>query len=71
MTVGFNLTPRDFSSGFSISALVGKILAEAGIDGQGLEAEVTEEVIVDDAAVAGELANLRDMGLLLAIDDFG
>ena len=64
-----NLSARQFAQ----PDLVGEValtLAETGLPPDTLELEITESVLMDDAAV-GALRNLRELGVHLALDDFG
>ncbi|WP_404404432.1 putative bifunctional diguanylate cyclase/phosphodiesterase [Pelagibacterium halotolerans] len=68
--VGFNLSPRDLSA-FPVSNLIAEVLAQEGLKGSDFEVEVTEEIFLDIDAVETELKNLAEMGIRLAVDDFG
>ena len=47
-------------------------LAESGLPGSALELEFTERVLIEDAPdTVRTFAALRDMGIVLTIDDFG
>ena len=51
---------------------VQRVLQEAGLPGHALELELTERVLVDDAADSLEVFDrLRRLGVQLSIDDFG
>jgi len=51
---------------------VREILAETGLSGQSLELEITEHVLMDKAEkTAVILQELKELGVRLAIDDFG
>jgi len=57
---------EDFGQG------VQRVLQDAGLPGHALELELTERVLVDDAADSLEVFNrLRRLGVQLSIDDFG
>jgi EAL domain-containing protein (putative c-di-GMP-specific phosphodiesterase class I) len=48
------------------------VLAETGLEARYLELELTEGVLMDDAAsTEGVLQELKSMGISLAVDDFG
>jgi diguanylate cyclase (GGDEF)-like protein len=72
-TVSVNLSPREFR-GRSLPALVGQVLAEAGLDGSQLQVELAESSLAspapgqDDRAV---LESLRALGVKIALDGFG
>ncbi len=52
--------------------LVAAIIKETGIEASMLELEITESVVMkDEAWAAGVLAQLKEQGVMLAIDDFG
>jgi len=52
--------------------MVAGILADSGLDGEFLEFEVTETVIMQNPEfAAGILSELRDLGIHISIDDFG
>jgi diguanylate cyclase (GGDEF)-like protein len=52
--------------------LVASIIEETGIDPSMLELEITESVVMNDEAWAEQaLAQLKELGVMLAIDDFG
>lgn len=51
---------------------ISRILYETGLDPNLLEIEITESIIMDDANATFKLLNqIRDMGIRIAIDDFG
>lgn len=69
--VSVNLSGRQFREDNLID-LVTNILQETRVVPDLLELEITESVLMDDAAsTATRLASLRAMGIHLAIDDFG
>jgi EAL domain-containing protein (putative c-di-GMP-specific phosphodiesterase class I) len=52
--------------------LIPKVLDETGLEPNTLQVEITERAVMDDAEFAqGKLEELRDLGVSLAIDDFG
>jgi diguanylate cyclase (GGDEF)-like protein/PAS domain S-box-containing protein len=52
--------------------LVPKVLNETGLEPSALQVEITERAVMDDAEFAlRELKELKDLGVSLAIDDFG
>jgi diguanylate cyclase (GGDEF)-like protein len=69
--IAVNVSVRQFAQeGFP--ALVDQILKEVGLEPSALEIEITESVLVKDAAVAlHTLQALKALGVCLAIDDFG
>jgi EAL domain-containing protein (putative c-di-GMP-specific phosphodiesterase class I) len=63
---GYQLQAKNFVSA------VAKTLEETGLDGECLEFEVTETVIMQNPDFAVSiLTQLRDMGIHISIDDFG
>src|SRR3546814_9570476 len=52
--------------------VVQRILADTGVPASALELELTESVLMANAAqTAGKLQAFREIGVSLAIDDFG
>ena len=52
--------------------LIPKVLNETGLQPGALQVEITERAVMDAAEFAlGELEELKDLGVCLAIDDFG
>jgi diguanylate cyclase (GGDEF)-like protein len=69
--VAVNVSPQQFGSPDFV-ATVKKILEETGIRGDHLELEVTESCILADIEQsARRMAELRHLGVRIAIDDFG
>jgi diguanylate cyclase (GGDEF)-like protein len=67
MTV--NLSPRDLRDSDMVSAVAEELL-RARLQPEALEIEVTENVIVDERSIAA-LQTFRDLGVGVALDDFG
>jgi len=67
MTVNF--TPRDLRDGDMISAVAEELL-RARLQPESLEIEVTEHVVVDERSIQA-LQTFRDLGVGVALDDFG
>ena len=69
--VAVNVSYRQFGvDDFSVE--VQRVLQEAGLPGHALELELTERVLVDDAAHSPTVFDdLRRLGVQLSIDDFG
>jgi EAL domain-containing protein (putative c-di-GMP-specific phosphodiesterase class I) len=66
-----NVSPQQFGSPDFVET-VKRILAETGLRGDGLELEVTESCILADIEQsARRMAELRKLGVRIAIDDFG
>jgi diguanylate cyclase (GGDEF)-like protein len=69
--VAVNVSPQQFASPDFV-ATVKQILEESGIRGDSLELEVTESCILADIEQsARRMAELRKLGVRIAIDDFG
>jgi diguanylate cyclase (GGDEF)-like protein/PAS domain S-box-containing protein len=69
--VAVNLSFRQFRQKDLAEAIRGTI-GERGIDPANLEIELTESSVMEDADQAGRvLRQLKDMGVRIAIDDFG
>lgn len=66
-----NVSARQvLSAGFVQS--VEEVLAESGLNAEALTVEVDEEVLLENPVVAAEhLTKLRELGVRLAVDDFG
>jgi diguanylate cyclase (GGDEF)-like protein len=71
LTVSVNLSTRDLID-VSLPDEIGELLEETRVPAHLLELEITESVIMADPMRArGVLTRLRDMGVKVAIDDFG
>src|SRR5262249_61751468 len=69
--ISVTLSARHFARP-GLTALVRESLRESGLPGRLLNLEITESVLMDDAAsVAEVLAGLKEIGVSIAIDDFG
>ena len=69
--VAVNLSPAQLADG-SAPRAVSTALSAAGLDPRLLELEITESTLLDRVdSVAGDLARMRDMGVRVAMDDFG
>ena len=69
--VAYNLSPSQLKDS-DFPAFVAATLAASGLDPARLELEITENVLVDDAAqVLHSLHELKQLGITLALDDFG
>jgi diguanylate cyclase (GGDEF)-like protein len=69
LSLNVNLSPRQLRDD-ALRSLVADVLAETGFDPTSLVLEVTEGVMVDEAAVE-RLVALTDLGVRIAVDDFG
>jgi diguanylate cyclase (GGDEF)-like protein/PAS domain S-box-containing protein len=71
VTISINISPRQFMSRRLVSTLLG-IVRETGADPRRIELEITETMIMRNLEQSIEtLAQLRSVGMLVAIDDFG
>ena len=71
LTMSVNLSGKQFAQK-DLVAEIGKIIKEAQIDPECVRLEITESVIMDNAALAIEiLEQLKSLGIQLSIDDFG
>ncbi len=71
LTVAVNLSSKHFHRS-DISTVVKKALAISGLDARRLEIEITEGLLIDDPdAVIAKLAEVRELGVTVAMDDFG
>ncbi|MDQ8022653.1 MAG: EAL domain-containing protein [Moraxellaceae bacterium] len=69
--VAVNLSARLFQEQ-DIASLVRDTLQETGLDGRALELEITESMLVGDVAhTARVLADIKALGVGVAVDDFG
>ncbi|MHB9094264.1 MAG: putative bifunctional diguanylate cyclase/phosphodiesterase [Eubacteriales bacterium] len=71
MRVTVNLSACQFQQG-NVVETIARILKETGLDPHWLELEITESVIMQDIDYTIKTLNdLREMGIYIAIDDFG
>jgi EAL domain-containing protein (putative c-di-GMP-specific phosphodiesterase class I)/ActR/RegA family two-component response regulator len=71
LTVAVNLSARQFRLK-EITATIGQILRETGLDPRYLELEITESLVMQNVdRVTATLKELRGMGIPVAMDDFG
>ena len=71
LKVSVNLSAAEFAQP-GLAEAVALILRETGLDAPALELEITESVIMADAALtSATLRDLKGLGVRLAIDDFG
>jgi diguanylate cyclase (GGDEF)-like protein/PAS domain S-box-containing protein len=70
LSVHVNISPRQLHDP-TLVAHVEQVLFETGLAPNLLVLEVTEGVLLDDAAAVQRLHQLRALGLRVAIDDFG
>lgn len=71
LRVGLNVSPRQFQQK-DFQQTVARLLAEAAIEPSAIELEITETSLMGNAKdVVTLLADLKEMGFSIAIDDFG
>lgn len=71
LTVAVNVSPVQFRHG-DLAQRVRAILDEVGLDASRLEIEITEGLLIDDFSRAlGMLRRLKEIGVHIAMDDFG
>ncbi|HLN64304.1 MAG TPA: EAL domain-containing protein [Symbiobacteriaceae bacterium] len=71
LVVSVNLSGRQFQEPF-LALEVERVLQESGLEPRGLQLEITETVLMKDAAMAQDtLRELKALGIQLAMDDFG
>jgi diguanylate cyclase (GGDEF)-like protein len=70
LSVHVNISPRQLHDP-TLVAYIEQVLFETGLAASLLVLEVTEGVLLDDAAAVQRLHQLRALGLQVAIDDFG
>lgn len=69
--VSVNLSARQFAEG-DLTSRISAIIAKAAIAPSSLEVELTESILMRDVASAMQtLADLKQLGLCIAVDDFG
>lgn len=71
VSVSINLSAEQFKSG-KLVGTVAEALEQSGLPPKRLELEVTESVLLEhDAHVGYQIDALKDMGISIAMDDFG
>ncbi|WP_305787202.1 putative bifunctional diguanylate cyclase/phosphodiesterase [Symbioplanes lichenis] len=70
LTIGVNVAGRQLRTG-TFPEEVARVLAETGLPAERLSIEVTETAVLDDEESHEALQRLRDLGVRLALDDFG
>ena len=69
--VSVNLSPAQFRDG-DVAETVAQILKETGMPPDRLELEITENLLINDTEeVLSKLNRLRQLGVAIAMDDFG
>lgn len=70
-SVAVNLSPRQLHDP-DLVGCVRRTLNQTGLDGSSLHVEITENLLMTDSDLAGrKLAELRSLGVGVAVDDFG
>ncbi|MBA3532407.1 MAG: EAL domain-containing protein [Ardenticatenales bacterium] len=71
LAISVNLSARQFQQPQLVN-MVSQVLQYSGLPPGSLKLEITESVLVEDAILTSEtLRRLKELGVLLAIDDFG
>jgi PAS domain S-box-containing protein len=71
LTISINVTPKEFAQP-DLTAQIGTILAEIGIDPRCIDVEITEAVAMADPQRSSlVLSELKALGVHISIDDFG
>ncbi|MEI8145876.1 MAG: EAL domain-containing protein [Alphaproteobacteria bacterium] len=70
MTIAVNISPVQFKSRRLASSIVAA-LAASGLSASRLEIEITETVLLDEAAARDVISQLLVLGVHLSLDDFG
>ena len=71
LRMAVNFSARQFQHGSPIETFA-SVLADTGLDPKYLELEITERVAMSDVELAMKiLRDLRDLGVRIALDDFG
>jgi EAL domain-containing protein (putative c-di-GMP-specific phosphodiesterase class I) len=69
--VSVNLSPAQFRDG-DVAETVAQVLKETGLAPERLELEITENLLINDTEeVLSKLNRLRQLGVSIAMDDFG
>ena len=68
--VAVNISPRELDR-FDLLAAVTEALKRHAVEPASLEIEITEEAVLSNDEAIGTLAVLRELGVRLAMDDFG
>jgi diguanylate cyclase (GGDEF)-like protein len=71
LRISVNLSPVQFRKQ-SVPLLVGKVLADTGLEPWLLDLELTESIMLQETdVVAKDLRQLQELGVSISIDDFG
>jgi diguanylate cyclase (GGDEF)-like protein/PAS domain S-box-containing protein len=69
--VAVNMSAQQFKQRPSIDVTIDTILKETGLEGQYLEIELTESMIVNNLETINILKKIKELGVHIALDDFG
>ncbi|MCV6613869.1 MAG: bifunctional diguanylate cyclase/phosphodiesterase [Cellvibrionaceae bacterium] len=69
--IAANFSPTSLSHGVSLFEMVKEIIEENGLDPELMEIEITESYLAHGEDIKQQLQSLRDLGLTIAMDDFG
>lgn len=70
-SISVNVSARQFRDG-DVCASLRSAIADAGIEGRHLTAEITESVVMEDPAASADImSEISSLGVKLAMDDFG
>lgn len=71
ITMAVNLSSRQFKEKGFVQSVIG-IISETGVEPKYIELELTESILMDNAAsVLKDLTDFKKAGITLSIDDFG
>lgn len=70
LRIAVNISPSDLGA-LPIPEIIAEVSGQLGLSPAGLEVEITEETILDLEKSAPRLKRLREMGIRIAVDDFG
>ncbi|MES2883541.1 MAG: EAL domain-containing protein [Pseudomonadota bacterium] len=71
MRVSVNLSPRQFRER-GIVEMIARALSSSGLEARFLDMEITESMVMDDVEAAIRImAEIREMGVRISLDDFG
>jgi diguanylate cyclase (GGDEF)-like protein len=71
LRVAVNLSVMQFKDG-QLQNIVESALQDAGLNGEALELELTESILIDETdQIQNQLKSLSKLGVTIAIDDFG
>lgn len=71
LSMSINLSGKQFSQP-NLSDTIARILEQTGLSGESLKLEITETLLMENAAsVTATISQLRSLGIQLCIDDFG